>query len=536
MKVIPIFAEAGISGFESPAAEYKELGLSLDQLLIKHPNATFIGQANGDSMQGVVTGAQARAAYVANWTGQNGIAGQTNPQASRTNGIVQLDNKAGSSLSANYPARSSDAFFKQILIIVTDGTAISTGGDPLTPQSFDTLQSPDVITGAGGPIKQQLMGVFVGINTSIVGNPTIINQTTVGAGAGPGWAYYGSATDSAGNSQPANTPGPNQFAMNAASPSSLTATANAIAGAVCTIPYNCSCPTGYDLIYLNSASGFYDGVSGVCDDITPPVCRKASCECPVAPSGTVTTNLGTCPDSLPELAYIGDPNWVDPTPPLCNFYYFDSVVPNYKVGSFWRHNVRCDSFANFYGVDYPWEVELISNTGQSVNTIRSIEYQLETYVFKGEPEYNLCGGDKWEDLDFNFDKAIIYNNDQVSGLLNVVMAPFNDPWNALGYPILTPNFMTVLSSKVEHKFRINQFWDITNDRGEFTNAEQSVFDTSCNGYIRPLNNTNLDYFKSSTQRKKFRHYSNHVLLRRQVSGSRKMLLRLNNTKLLLSQR
>lgn len=53
MKVIPIFAEAGISGFESPAAEYKELGLSLDQLLIKHPNATFIGQANGDSMQGV---------------------------------------------------------------------------------------------------------------------------------------------------------------------------------------------------------------------------------------------------------------------------------------------------------------------------------------------------------------------------------------------------------------------------------------------------------------------------------------------------
>ncbi len=53
MKVIPIFAEASITGFESPAAEYKELGLSLDQLLIKHPNATFIGRASGESMQGV---------------------------------------------------------------------------------------------------------------------------------------------------------------------------------------------------------------------------------------------------------------------------------------------------------------------------------------------------------------------------------------------------------------------------------------------------------------------------------------------------
>jgi len=53
MKVIPIYIEAGISGFESPAAEYKELGLSLDQLLISNPDATFIGMAKGQSMQGV---------------------------------------------------------------------------------------------------------------------------------------------------------------------------------------------------------------------------------------------------------------------------------------------------------------------------------------------------------------------------------------------------------------------------------------------------------------------------------------------------
>jgi len=51
MKVIPIYIEAGISGFESPAAEYKELGLSLEELLIKHPNATFFGLANGNSME-----------------------------------------------------------------------------------------------------------------------------------------------------------------------------------------------------------------------------------------------------------------------------------------------------------------------------------------------------------------------------------------------------------------------------------------------------------------------------------------------------
>ena len=53
MNIIPISASAGITGFESPATDYKQLPLSLDELLIEHPSATFIGQANGDSMQGV---------------------------------------------------------------------------------------------------------------------------------------------------------------------------------------------------------------------------------------------------------------------------------------------------------------------------------------------------------------------------------------------------------------------------------------------------------------------------------------------------
>lgn len=53
MRVIPIPAQAGITGFESPAAEYTQLGLSLDELLITHPSASFLCVAQGDSMQGV---------------------------------------------------------------------------------------------------------------------------------------------------------------------------------------------------------------------------------------------------------------------------------------------------------------------------------------------------------------------------------------------------------------------------------------------------------------------------------------------------
>jgi len=53
MKFIPITASAGITGFESPASDYLQLPLSLDELLIEHPSATFIGKADGHSMEGV---------------------------------------------------------------------------------------------------------------------------------------------------------------------------------------------------------------------------------------------------------------------------------------------------------------------------------------------------------------------------------------------------------------------------------------------------------------------------------------------------
>ncbi|WP_241908496.1 S24 family peptidase [Enterovibrio norvegicus] len=53
MNIIPMFASAGITGFESPASDYRQLPLSLAELLVEHPSATFIGKASGESMQGV---------------------------------------------------------------------------------------------------------------------------------------------------------------------------------------------------------------------------------------------------------------------------------------------------------------------------------------------------------------------------------------------------------------------------------------------------------------------------------------------------
>lgn len=49
---IPMAAESIHAGFPSPAENYLEGTLSLDDLLVKHPSATFFVKVAGDSMVG----------------------------------------------------------------------------------------------------------------------------------------------------------------------------------------------------------------------------------------------------------------------------------------------------------------------------------------------------------------------------------------------------------------------------------------------------------------------------------------------------
>ena len=203
----------------------------------------------------------------------------------------------------------------------------------------------------------------------------------------------------------------------------------------------------------------------------------------------------------------------------------------------WKHNDRNDLFVNFYGEDYPWEIDLIESTGINVNTVRSIEYELESYVYKNfHPSDPFNGSDRFHRLDFNFDEAIIYNSEQVSGLLKLNISPKNNAPLLTTYPIIGLADIQILYSKEEQKYRFNQFWDITNDRGEFTNTENSIFITRLNGYIKDLNAVNLNYNKLELEHKKFRHYQNNIIFRRTLSGNTKMLLKISNTKLNLSFR
>ena len=202
-----------------------------------------------------------------------------------------------------------------------------------------------------------------------------------------------------------------------------------------------------------------------------------------------------------------------------------------KQNTIWKHNFVCNNFCNYYDTPYPFEIEFPHITGQTVTTIKSFEYILECYK-----RSSINCVDQFKILDYNFDKVVVFNNEQVSGYLNLNIFPKNNVTLSLDYPKLnTTNFASydILFSKEESKYRFNQFWDITTDRGEFpigsgypplgplvpgttvlsgNYIERNIWITDGSGYKKILTPTNLNYAKPPLQRKKFRSYLNFLNL------------------------
>ena len=444
------------------------------------------------------------------------VGGGTNIVAGYNHAVNNvLNNKGGSELLD----RSSAGNLKSILIFITDAQNNNKGNNPSTTASTGYTTAP-LGYGLSNDSNYDVYAVYC--------HPS---DPDFRGGTHRGNLYTPDLMDAITNSDRNR-----QFAILANNAQGYTTSqvAGTISGSVCGAPTSCSCPPGYTLVYPDS-NGYYTQSTGSCEDV--PICRKVQCDCPSpAPGYPTPVQNGDCPTPENGVLYsLGDPTYVNPTPRTCSYLFTDITLPSFVSGGIWRHNARCDLYTNYYGVDYPWEVEITENTGQNVTTLKSVEYQLESYVYKGDL-YNGCADDRWHDLDFNFDETIIYNSEQISGLLKLNLRPKEDPFGMLQYPIINANDIQILYSKEEQKYRFNQFWDITDDRGEFSGIQRSQFITQLNGYIRDLNAVNLNYEKDSLQHKKFRHYYNKVLLRRKVSGDRKMLLKLVNTKLNLSYR
>jgi len=214
--------------------------------------------------------------------------------------------------------------------------------------------------------------------------------------------------------------------------------------------------------------------------------------------------------------------------------HFMSVINEDSKSSIHKHNEVCDLFSNFYGKDYPHAFEVNINNGQTVNILKSIEYQADTLVYGSNCK------DFFQLLDTTYDIARISNQEQISGNLHLNIKAKNSMKGSLLYDTITFNpslsAFEIYVDKSEQKHRFNKFADITKDRGEFTMVQEPLILTDNSGYRQSINLNAVSYDKSIYERKKIRNTQTRLYLEKTISGRNSHKFYLTNSKQLNSPR
>jgi hypothetical protein len=88
-----------------------------------------------------------------------------------------------------------------------------------------------------------------------------------------------------------------------------------------------------------------------------------------------------------------------------------------------------------------------------------------------------------------FDQAILYNNQQTSGLLNLVIAPPHNIHARMSYPQYGTTSKSILVTKANNFYNYNTFWDVV------ANKLLPIFSRDCTTLStdKILVSSNMDY-------------------------------------------
>jgi hypothetical protein len=172
------------------------------------------------------------------------------------------------------------------------------------------------------------------------------------------------------------------------------------------------------------------------------------------------------------------------------------------TGCTWEHLLNVRNYNTFYGniepyiIEYPfaykYQDEILQNV---IDYTRAYEYlPIPDGVFSINTRIET--NDKW------FNKAIVYNGQQSSGILELVAKPINNLQAYNQYPIFNTDSKTITYTKSDNFYQYNTFWALEKS------SQVPLFNTTCESLSidKTINQENMDYglrsFKKATIRAK----------------------------------
>ena len=194
------------------------------------------------------------------------------------------------------------------------------------------------------------------------------------------------------------------------------------------------------------------------------------------------------------------------------------ITKNFSIGSFdrieysnvkytdkgnaclWKHLDNPLVYNNFYGNIEPYIIEYPFSAQYYDQILHNIQDYTKVYQYIDTEDNVLADYAKVELDDAWFNEAILYNDQQCTGILTLVPKPLNNLQSYLLYPILRKEDKIILYTKNDNFYQYNTFWSITKN----TRKAQFIKDCSSLSIDKQLNQDNMDYSQLSHKKAQLR--------------------------------
>lgn len=177
-----------------------------------------------------------------------------------------------------------------------------------------------------------------------------------------------------------------------------------------------------------------------------------------------------------------------------------STFTQTKTSCIYRHLKNPEIYNEFYGTIEPYIIEYPFAYQFFDEILQNVKDYTKAYKYFSSPTGVFDDNSKIETDDRWFNKAILYNGQQCSGLLELVPKPKNNLKEYGKYPTYNTDSKTITYTKSDNFYQYNTFWSLVK------NKSIPMFTASCKSlsYDKELNQSNMDYGKRSFKKEPLR--------------------------------
>jgi len=159
-----------------------------------------------------------------------------------------------------------------------------------------------------------------------------------------------------------------------------------------------------------------------------------------------------------------------------------------NTASLWSHLTNPLSYNNFYGCIHPYIIEYLFAYQYYDEIVQNVKDYTKAYVYLPSVNHRFDDNSKIQTDDY-FSKAILYNDQQSSGILNLVAKPIRNMKAYLSYPKFNTDSKSIVYTKSDNFYQFNTFWDIVRSKTE------PLFISSCKSMSidKEVNQDNMQY-------------------------------------------